>query len=200
MSPDTIGPVALAAIVATIFDELGLAWLVGGAVASTILGEPRATEDLDVVADLREEHVAPLVARFAPAFYVPDGLVLQAVRRRTSFNVIHHASVRKVDVFVLRDDPLSRAEMARRRRITVNEDPAVDLWLASPEDVILQKLLWYRNGEGVSDRQWRDVLGVLKVQGERLDLEYVARWAASLEMSGLWDRARRQSGLVNPGR
>jgi hypothetical protein len=190
-----LSPIQLASIVAAILDDLDIPYVVGGAVASTILGEPRSTEDLDVVADITLDRVPALIARLKPDFYVPDGLVEQAVRRRTSFNVIHQPSVRKVDIFVMKGDDLGCEEMARRRLLRISDEPVVDLWVATPEDTVLQKLLWYRKGGEVSDRQWRDVLGVLKVQGDRLDLAYLRRWVAALHLEDLWQRAERQAGL-----
>ena len=122
--------------------------------------------------------------------------VRDAVARRGSFNVIHLASVRKIDFFVAGADPFTCEEMTRRVFITLDGDSPVQLWVASPEDIILQKLRWYANGGRVSDRQWRDVLGVLKVQGTRLDQSYLATWAERLDLADLLRDALRSSGLA----
>ena len=85
--------------------------------------------------------------------------------------------------------------MERRRPAALSEEPVRRVYVSSPEDLILRKLVWYRDGGGVSDRQWRDVLGVLKVQSERLDLAYLGRWAERLGLSDLLSRAVDEAGI-----
>jgi hypothetical protein len=119
-----------------------------------------------------------------------------AVERRSSFNAIHQPTVLKVDFFVLGDAPFDRAQLERRRLSPALEESGRRVFVSSPEDLILRKLDWYRQGGGVSDRQWRDVLGVLKVQGERLDLAHLRHWAAVLEIADLLERALSESGLL----
>lgn len=178
--------------VARVLDELEIPYLVGGSIASSLHGDPRSTQDADLVADLREEHVARLVSALGDRFYVDEERVRHAVRRRSSFNVIHLATMFKVDVFVLGDDPMSREEMARRERVDLPGGGGV-LAVASPEDTVLQKLRWYRLGHGISDRQWRDLVGVLQVQADRLDRAYLARGAELLGVADLLERALREA-------
>lgn len=186
------GPIQLALRVAEILNRLGVPYLLGGALASSILGEPRATEDVDLVAELREEHVAGLRAALEPEFSVGSGTMADAVAAQRSFNVIHLETMRKVDVFVLPDSALAREEMRRRQRVVVAVDPERSLEVATPEDLIIQKLLWYQKGAGASDRQWRDVLGLIKVQAQRLDRAYLDRWAPEAGVAHLLDRALRE--------
>lgn len=180
--------------VTEVLEDLGVPYLVGGSIASSLHGYPRATQDADLVADLREDHVAPFVAALGGRFYVSEERVRHAVARRSSFNVIHLATMFKVDVFVLGESPLAREEMARRERVVLQEG-AGELEVASAEDTILQKLHWYRLGRGVSDRQWHDVLSVLQVQGNRLDRAYLTRGA---ELLGVADLLERASGEADP--
>ena len=190
-SPD---PVTLALIIARIFERLGVRYCIGGSVASSVYGEVRTTFDVDVVADLSPGDVEVLVAAVESDFHVVVEAVDRAVRDRSSFNLIHEEMLVKADVFVPPDDPVFREQLVRSRRVALLSDPGSEVELASPEDVVIHKLRWYEMGGRVSDRQWRDVLGVLKVQREKLDLVYLERAAASLDLSELLVRARSEAG------
>lgn len=181
--------------VARALEALDVPYLVGGSLASSLHGIPRATQDADLVADLQPDRVHDLVRALEDDFYVDLERVRDAVRRRASFNAIHLRTMLKVDVFVLPDDEYHRAEMSRRRRMRLGEDPESSVEVASAEDTVIEKLHWYRLGRGVSDRQWLDVLGVLKVQGTELDRSYLRRWAGEREIEDLLDRALREAGL-----
>jgi hypothetical protein len=172
-------------------EALGVAYQVGGSVASSALGVARATLDVDLVADLRAEHVARLCAALDATYYVSEEAVRDAVGRRSSFNVIHLDTMVKVDVFVLKQRPYDQRAFGRRVADTLDEGAGARLFfLATAEDVILNKLEWYRLGGGVSGSHWDDVLGVLSVQAGRLDLAYLAEWAAQLGVGDLLERAR----------
>jgi len=119
-------------------------------------------------------------------------MIRDAVRRRASFNIIHLETMFKVDVFILGRDELSRKEMARRRVYPVGE-PLREVYVASPEDIILQKLDWYRKGSEISQRQWKDLLGVLKIQGDRIDVAYLREGAKLNDTTDLLERALRES-------
>lgn len=133
-------PLRVTAVVGALLDQLGVPWLVGGSLASSIHGVPRATQDVDLVADLRLPHLAPFVAAMESDFYCAEVAVRDAIRRRASFNVIHYATAMKVDIFMLKGDALSRAEMDRRVFQVVGDADGARLPVASPEDIILQKL------------------------------------------------------------
>ena len=182
-------PVSVSLVVADIFDSLGVQYLVGGSVASSLLGLPRTTLDADLVADLTLAQVRPFVVALGDEFYADEDAIREAVRRRASFNVIHLATAFKVVVFILRSDPYARMEMSRRMFIRVADQPPRDLAVATAEDTILQKLRRFERGGGVSDRQWNDVLGLIKTRGAGLDREYLAIWAADLGIVGLLQAA-----------
>jgi hypothetical protein len=184
---------------AATFERLGVSYLVGGSLASSLHGLPRATQDVDLVAALEPEHVPALVAALRGSFYLDEPAIRAAVRQRTSFNVIHLGTLLKADVFVAGSDAATRSEFERRQRYRVAVDPPQELVLASPEDTIAQKLHWFRLGDEVSERQWSDALGVLKVAGGRLDFAYLRRTAALLGVQDLLERILTEVGM-NPGR
>jgi hypothetical protein len=181
---------------AGIFERLGVRYCVGGSVASNAYGIFRATFDADFVAGLLPSHVPALLRELAEDFYVEPEAVASALQRRASFNVIHLATLQKVDVFAAKFDSFDARQL--RRRVAQRVGPAEGdvVWFASPEDTILTKLDWYRQGGGVSDRQWGDVTGVMKVQAERLDLAYLREWAPELRVTDLLERALAESGLA----
>jgi hypothetical protein len=181
--------------VATVFEELQIRYLIGGSVASSIQGFSRATADVDIVADLHPEHVAPLYAALKDDFYADDQAMRRAVSLRRMFNLIHSDTFFKVDIYIPQNDEFSRQQLKRARREALLPGEAGGAYIASPEDTVLTKLRWYRRGGGVSERQLTDVLGVLKVQGQRLDLEYLRGWADTLGVLDLLERLVKEAGL-----
>lgn len=185
--------IAVTMMVTDVLESLGVPYAIGGSFASALHGVMRATMDADLVTDLRQEHVDPLAQALSEAFYADPEMMRDAVRRHSSFNVIHLETMFKVDLFVAKPRPFDRSQLARRQLHVLSEDPERYAYITSAEDVILSKLEWYRMSGGVSDRQWRDVLGVLKVQGERLDHGYMRRMATELGVSDLLGRALRET-------
>jgi hypothetical protein len=173
-------------------ESLGISYFIGGSFASAVHGVLRATLDADLVADLRLEHAEPLARALADAFYVDADAIRDAVRHRNSFNVVHLETMFKVDVFVLKDRPFDQSELARRSTQVIASDPERTAYVASAEDTILAKLEWYRMGGEISERQWGDVLGVLKAQSDRLDHDYLRHWATELQVLDLFNRALRE--------
>jgi hypothetical protein len=180
-----------------VLEQLGVPYVVGGSIASSIYGTPRATQDVDVIADLRDVHIPPLIAALHNDFYLDEPAVREAVRQRSTFNVIHLVTMFKVDVFVAKDDPATVQELARGRPYVPPEAPDRRIALASPEDVVVQKLFWYRLGDHVSERQWTDAMQVLKVRGNVLDRGYMQQLAAELGVEDLLAQALGDAGLVD---
>lgn len=186
-------PILVVARIVQAFDSLGVSYVVGGSLASSVYGIPRATQDVDLVADLQTPHADKLERLLLGDFYVDAGMIREAILKRASFNVIHLATMFKADVFVMKRDAWSREEMARARQEHLDgPDGSIAVRFASPEDTLLHKLVWFRLGNEISDRQWSDILGILKVQGALLDNAYLDRWAPLLDVADLLTRARSQ--------
>lgn len=186
-------PIALAHKITNILNALNIPYYVGGSVASSLFGENRYTEDLDLVIELDALKANPLLESFLTAsFYISDIAVEDAVRGRcSSFNVLDNETLEKADLFVLQQTPFGKSKMARRIQHPLPGGGFI--WVSSPEDIVLQKLVWGRGSQ--SEKQWRDVLGVLKLQGDNLTFEYLRHWSAELGLTELLDRAFRESGL-----
>lgn len=181
--------------VADAFTELGIAYALGGSLASSIYGNPRYTSDADMSAEPFLDRVGPFVARFNSDYYVSRSAIEQAIRDRSTFNIIHVPAGFKVDVFIERDRAFDRSILERRRPHALLGPPARPIDLVSPEDVVLLKLEWYRLGGESSDRQWSDILGVLRVRSGQLEDAYMDRWAAELGMADLLARARAEVSI-----
>jgi hypothetical protein len=170
--------------------QLGVAYAVGGSVASSTHGVPRSTVEADLVAALRPEHAAPLAALLADKFYLDEQSIREAIARGGAFNLIHQPTMLKVDVFILGARAYDRVAFGRRREEALEDQTGAPRFpMVSPEDMVLAKLEWYRAGGEVSERPWTDLQGVLKVQGDRLDLPYLRRWAAEIHVDDLLERA-----------
>lgn len=186
---------AAALLVTTLLDSLRIPYVIGGSVASMAHGMIRSTLDVDIVADIEAEHVEPLLASLSSVFYVDESSIWRAIERRDSFNLIHLETMVKVDVFLPRVRPFDRQQLARRIAVRISPNAAETFWILTAEDTILAKLDWFRMGGEVSERQWRDILGVLKTQGEALDVAYLRQWAAALNVAELLERALEEAGI-----
>lgn len=186
-------PIHVALIVADALEACRVRYLVGGSLASAVSGEPRSTLDVDLVVELTEKDIEPLVAALGAGFHVDADSLRRAIREQSSANVIHHPTSTKVDLFIMGGSPIDAEQMNRRQRVQVSSEPDRWLYVHTPEDILLQKLRWYRMGNEVSDRQWRDILGIILVQGERLDQTYLQRGARALDVSALLQRATSEA-------
>lgn len=178
------------------FDALGIAYLVGGSVASSAVGVERATQDVDFVVALSHEQVPTLVRALTDDFYADADLLIAAIQYRSSANVIHLPTMVKADLFILPDTPFAHSQMLRRLRLPLlgKEEPLV--CVTGPEDMILQKLLWYRLTGERSEKQWGDVQGIFRIQGKALDQDYLTHWARELQLTDLLLKAREDAGMA----
>jgi hypothetical protein len=164
-------PIAVTTLVTDALETLGVMYAICGSLASAVHGVMRATMDADLVADLRMKHIEPLAHALGDAFYTDVEMMF------------------KVDVFVAKPREFDRSQLARRQSYVLSENPPRRAYITSAEDIVLAKLEWYHIGGRTSDRQWRDILGVMKVQKDRLDHDYLQRMATTLGMSDLLRKA-----------
>jgi hypothetical protein len=188
-----VDPIAVAIDVAEALERHHIPYVIGGSVASTLYGEPRATLDVDFAVQLDPEGVGPLASSLESDYYVQREAMLEAVERHSVFNLIHQRLMVKVDMHVRPSEGIYAEEIRRARRLKLRVDPDGFADVATPEDTLLQKLRWYHLGDGASDRQWRDVLGILKVMGDELDREYLERWSEELSVQQLLARALEEA-------
>jgi len=178
---------AVADRIARVFENLGIPYAIGGSVACSLHGFPRSTMDIDLVAELRLKDLDAFVAAIEQDFYVDRDRVRQSIEREDSFNIIELNIALEVDIFVRRTSPLSMSELKRAQEVTT--EVCHRSMVPAPDDVVLQKLDWYRRGGSISERQWGDMLGVLEVQHGRLDMDYLHHWAAQLQLEELLAKA-----------
>ena len=173
-------------------EGMGVTYMLVGSYGSGAWGEPRLTRDIDLVASLSADDAEPLIRAFPlPEFYVSIDAVREAIRREGQFNVIHPTSGNKVDFIVAGGDLRARTALSRRQAVDLGA--GLRAYVASPEDVILGKMEFYR--EGGSEKHLRDVAGILKVSGDCLDRGYVSQWAGKLGLSDIWQAVQRRVSL-----
>lgn len=180
-------------LVTQTLEQLGIPYAVGGSLASSLHGVMRSTLDVDIVADMKLEHIQFMVAALSKEFYADDEMMRDAIEHHSSFNLIHYETAFKVDIFIRKLRAFDQMQLERRRISIIATEPEQSVYVVSPEDVILAKLEWYRMGGEVSDRQWRDILGVMKTRAGELELDYLRKWAAELKVSDLLERALREA-------
>jgi hypothetical protein len=180
----------VAALVGEALQRAGIEYLVGGSVASSVLGDPRATGDIDFAVRLTERNIPELVRELGADFEVDTEMLVDAVRRRRSANFFYLPLATKIDVFVRGGPAFDESEFARKIAIAPEGRP---FFIASREDNLLRKLVWYRAGGHVSELQWRDVRGMLRLAGEDIDAGYLRTWAKDLGVADLLERALEQA-------
>ncbi len=178
------------------FNELGILYYISGSIASSALGKARATMDVDMVTNLQHFHIKALSEKLNKIYYFDEAMIRDAITTKSSFNIIHLETMLKIDIFILKDQPYQLSAFGRKIKDKLENEPdSMDVYLSSAEDIILNKLVWYKNGGEISERQWSDVIGVIKVQGKNLDKEYLIKWAEQLDVTALIIKAFSESGI-----
>jgi hypothetical protein len=175
--------------VGALLDHLGIRYALGGSMASSLLSTPRFTQDADLMIEPFAGHEAELERSLGPDYYVSISAMIEANRLRRSFNIINKKTGFKLDLFVRKDRPFDLSALERSAQLGLPADPSKRLNVLTAEDVIVLKLEWYRLGDEVSEQQWRDIVGLLKVRGDELDLHYLRRFSADLGVLDLLEQA-----------
>lgn len=177
----------------SVFEKLEAGYYIGGSVASSSFGIPRTTLDIDIIADLKQEHAEPLFKSLYDDYYIDKDMIREALERKSSFNVIHFATMMKVDIFILKKRAFDREAFRRKKLDTLEiSENSISYYFSSPEDIILSKLEWYQMGGQVSERQWNDIIGVLKVQGKTIDIDYLRKWATEINVLDIFEKALKE--------
>lgn len=180
-----------------VFERLSIRYYIGGSIASSLYGIARATLDIDIVADMKLRHVSVLKESLENDYYFDEDMVKDAIIRKSTFNLIHLKTGTKLDVFIFRKEPYQSEAIQRRRKDTLGEGGTEStFYFSSAEDIVVNKLLWYKMGGKVSERQWRDVVGVIKVQSEQLDTKYLKIWSQKLSVWSLLEKAFKEAGIL----
>lgn len=186
-NPTELEPVALMQIMARFFELHDINYRVCGSLASMAYGEPRFTNDVDILVELTLDKIASLCNAFdSPDYYVSEIAAREAIRSRRQFNIIHPASGLKVDLILPPDTEFGRLEMSRGERLISTGE--LTAWFSSPEDVLLNKLIYFRIGS--SEKHLRDIAGMMKLLKDRLDTAYVDEWASKLGVMDKWHMVR----------
>jgi len=177
---------------AEVLEQLDIAYAIGGSMASSIYGKVRFTQDADITVEPFDNQADQLFDLLKSQFYISRDAMYQALSQRRSFNIIHLKSAFKIDIFIRKDTAFEKQLMTRRRTLVLSDSLEKTFSVISPEDIILLKLQWYRNS-GHSERQWDDVLGILTIQAEKLDFEYLKKWAGILGIDQILEKAISES-------
>lgn len=192
MTSTSVDPIAIALRVAAAIESSQGSYFVGGSVASSLQGDPRSTNDIDFVISLPVGRIDTLADTLGPDFELDRDMLRDALLRAGSANGFYLPVLTKIDFFGLGREPFDEIEFARRRPVAVGAGGET-LVIKSPEDSVLRKLLWYRAGGGVSDKQWRDIISILRVSRDQIDPTYLSDWSARLSCEDLLARAEKDA-------
>lgn len=187
-------PLEVTLKVTRVLEKLNIPYYISGSLASVLYGMVRTTQDADIVAEMRSEHIPFFALALKDEFYLDEEMMADAIEHYSSFNLIHRESMFKVDIFIPHPRRYQQSQFLRVKRQTFEPEADMSACFASAEDVILSKLEWYRMGGEVSERQWRDILGVLKAQAGELDWNYLRQWAKELGLNDLLERVLNLAG------
>jgi hypothetical protein len=186
-----MGPFDLAQTAAAVLDRIGVRYIITGSMASMMYGEIRATADVDIVVDLRAGHYHSILEAFSSdEYYISAEAVMHAMRFGGMFNVIHSTSGLKIDFVVTDGTGYDDVRLCRSR--TMKTESGAEMKFSAPEDVILKKLEFYK--QGGSDKHLRDIASMIKISGELFDRDYLEKWAIHLQVTEEWNAVKSRVG------
>ena len=179
-----------------VFERLSIPYYIGGSIASSVYGMARATMDVDIIADIKSNHISSLRQNLEKDYYIDEDTIVDAIRNNSSFNIIHIGLMIKIDVFIHKNEPYQNEALRRKIEDNLDEsEPNTKFYFSSPEDIVINKLQWYKMGGRVSERQWLDIIGVIKVQCDSLDKKYLQYWSIKLGLYDLLEKAFTDAGV-----
>jgi hypothetical protein len=184
-------PSAIASLMAQILTTANIPYYITCGVAAIAHGEPRSTIDLDIVISIDLQDLSILAATLESQGFYIAGLNDVISGNLRCLNITHLESIENVDLMISGREEYDLVKLERRQLYTLPN--GAEVAIASPEDTIVSKLIWRR--ESQSDKQWRDILGILKVQQERLDFAYIQAWVTKFEIDDDWQQAKVEAGL-----
>lgn len=167
------------------FEDNHVSYFVGGSVASSHHGASRSTLDVDLTVVFGEENISSLINRLSGDYYLSEPAMREAVGRKSCFNLIHLKTSFKVDIFVSRGREFDKVSLDRAIQAKLGEAEQLVVRVASVEDIVLIKLQWYRLGNEISERQWSDLITVVRLNRPELDIDYLHQWAEQLGVDDL---------------
>ena len=156
----------------------------------------RATVDADFIADIKPAQIHDLILVLKDEFYMDPDMILDSIIHQSTFNLIHMDTMFKIDVFILKDRPFEINEMHRRILQIIGDEPSHKAYFVTAEGSILAKLDWFKAGGELSERQWKDVQCILRLQKDRLGLVYLKKLSAEMGLADLFSRALAEAGLA----
>jgi hypothetical protein len=190
MPSEPVDVYELAVRIAQAFESVGARYALVGSMASSLQGDPRSTNDIDFVTTLSADRIRAFVEAIGAEFDVDEDALAVSLRSGGSWNIFYLPWMTKIDLFALENSELRRTQLSRAIAIPVEGG---SLFVLRPDDTVLSKLIWYRDGGGVSDQQWRDIIGVLRVSAKEIDDFYLDDWAAREGLTDLLRRARDEA-------
>ncbi len=164
-------------IVIATLEKNNIPYMLTGAIAVNYYGRPRLTHDVDIIVNIERKHIQSIVDAFHQEFYISPEGIEDAIRHRTAFNIIHNETGLKIDFWMLTEEEYDKTRFSRRKRQTIFDR---EIYISSAEDIILIKLLWYKNS--TSEKHVIDAEGILQVQENSIDNNYLIKWAEKLSV------------------
>lgn len=182
--------------VVNVLEKLSIPYYIGGSIASSVYGTARATMDIDIVANVKLNHIDLLIQELGKSYYIDGDMIKNAIEDSSSFNLIHLETSIKIDVFVFKNIPYQQSAFERKVKDNFEgDDTKAEFYFSSPGDIIISELQLYELGGKVSERQWLDVVGVIKVQADSLDKNYLQNWTKKLGIHELLKNAFDDAGI-----